>query len=558
MKITNPANGATVTGDQPIVAQAEGLYGQAVRKVEFLANGKKFGEVGETQANNQYQAVWSTANLPDGNYNIQAIASNAAGQQVVDQIQLVKKAPLSVKITAPSSGQTVSGLNDCKAEVTNNTDSPVQYVEFFMDSDTSLGRSPADKFVVPCQFTNVAPGPHSLKVMAVNGLGMNATDQIPIVIGEAKGPGYLKVELKNLDEANGEQVLYFPPDAIELVFDMSGSMWEQIQGKSKIEIARDVLASLVQGFPKDVNFALRVYGHRSKSDCKDSELLVPFGKLDTEAVKQKVNALKPKGMTLIDFSLREALKDIQPQNGSKIVILVTDGIETCHGDPVKAAQDLMSAGLKMKIHVVGFNVSSSPETVEQLKKVAEVGQGKFYTAENAEQMNRALAEAVKVGYSVFDEQGNQVYTKPLSQESTELMSGTYKVVVNLDPLLVLPAVKIEKGKTSAVEVIKQNKAFRIEAPGAVQSPESAPAAVPLAPPAANPVAPPESKPTMNPVAPVPPVPSVNLGVPAPPAPATTPKPQLAVPTPKPQLILATPKPMPPPVAPLAPAASPKP
>jgi len=539
VKITNPANGATVTGDQPITAQAEGLYGQSVRKVEFLANGKKFAEIGETQANNQYQTVWSTANLPDGNYMIQAVATNGAGQQVVDQIQLVKKAPLSVKITAPSSGQTVSGLNDCKAEVTNNTDSPVSYVEFFLDSDTSLGRSPADKFVVPCQFTNVAPGPHTLKVMAVNGLGMNATDQIPLTIGDAKGPGYLKVELKNLDEANGEQVLYFPPDAIELVFDMSGSMWEQIQGKSKIEIARDVLAALVQGFPKDVNFALRVYGHRSKSDCKDTELLVPFGKLDTETVKQKVNALKPKGMTLIDFSLREALKDMQPQNGSKIVILVTDGIETCKGDPVKAAQDLMAAGLKMKIHVVGFNVSNSAETVEQLKKVAEVGQGKFYTAENAEQMNQALAEAVKVGYAVFDEQGNQVYTKPLSQESTQLMSGTYKVVVNLDPLLVLPAVKIEKDKTSTVEVIKQNKAFRIESPQTSQIPESATA------------------PAANPGMPVAPIPATNPGMPTAPLPAASPKPQLLVPTPKPQLLvpMPTPKVAPPPVVP---APSPKP
>ncbi len=509
VKIVSPANGATVTGEQPIQAQAEGLFGQSVRKVEFLANGQKIGEIQETQASNLYQAVWSAGNLPDGNYAIQVIATNSTGQQAQDQIQLVKKAPLSVRITAPASGEMVSGLINCVAQVTNNTEVPVSHVEFFLDSDTSLGRSTSDKFEVPCQFGGAALGAHTLKAVAVNAQGLSVSDQIPITVGETKGPGYLKVELKNLDEASGEQVLYFPPEVIELVFYMSGSMWEQMQGRSKIEIAREVLANVVQGFPQDVNFGLRIYGHRSKGDCKDSELLVPFGKLDAASVIQKINAIKPKGMTLIDFSLREALKDVQTQQGSKIVILVTDGIETCKGDPIKAAGDLMAAGLKMKIHVVGFDISRSPETVEQLKKVAEVGQGKFYTAENVEEMNKALAEAVKVSYSVFDEQGNLAYTKPLSTESNELMSGTYKVVVNLDPLLVLPAVKIEKGKTSTVEVIKQNKVFRIESPQAI-----------------NPNLPPPPPP--QPAAPVPPQPPL-LAVPPAPQPAAPPVPQAPAP-----------------------------
>lgn len=488
VKLTSPANASTVFSATKIQAEAKALYGQTIQKVEFFVNPSgvttpgsgKIGEVSEGLGNNLYGVDWDPSALPDGDYRITAVATNARGQQAQDSLTVTKRQPLSVKLSAPSSGQTVSGLTDCVAQVTNNTDSPVERVEFLLDGENSLGQALPGQFTVPCNFGNVALGAHTLKVVASTAQGLKAEDSIPVTVGETKGPGYLKVELKNLDEAGGEQVLYFPPDVIELVFDISGSMWEQIQGKAKIEIAREVLASLVKGFPKDANFGLRVYGHRSKSDCQDSELLIPFGHLDPDQVIAKVNALKPKGMTLIDYSMREALKDLQALKGSKVLVVVTDGIETCKGDPVKAAQDMVNAGLKMKIHVVGFNISHSPEAVEQLKKVAEVGQGKFYTAENSEEMGQALAEAVKVTYSVFDEQGNLIYTKPLGTESNELMSGNYKIVVALEPLLVLPAVKIEKGKTSIVEVIKQNKAFRIESPQTVAPP--APESMPVSPP----------------------------------------------------------------------------
>jgi hypothetical protein len=150
----------------------------------------------------------------------------------------------------------------------------------------------------------------------------------------------------------------------------------------------------------------------------------------------------------------------------------------------------------MKIHVVGFNVSHDPQAVEQLKKVAETGQGKFFMAENAEELSQGLAEAVKVTYSVYDDQNRLVYTKPLGLESNELMSGLYRVEVALDPPLTLPAVKIEKGKTSVVNVIRQNKAFRIESPSVVSSsiPSTMPQTMPQTRPSTVPVTMPETMP----------------------------------------------------------------
>jgi len=480
VKITSPSNGAVVTGPQTLSAQAEGLYGQTVQKLEFLVNGTKIGDAMKGEMSRAYEIPWDATNLPDGNYQVQAVATSSMGQQAQDTIQVSKRQALSVKILSPQNGQTVSGESRCAAELTNFTQAPVRQVEFLLDQKP-VGMATSSPYETTCRFEGEPLGPHTLTAVATTNLEQTVKDSVQVVIGEEKGPGYLKVQLLNRDEPGGEQVLYFPPDNIELILDMSNSMWEQIQGRPKVDIAKEVFTSLVKGFPKTANLGVRVYGHRSKTDCQDSELLVPFGKVDPDAVIAKVNALKPKGMTPIDNNLREALKDIQPLQGSKVVILVTDGIESCKGDPVKAAQDLMALGLKMKIHVVGFNIAHSPEAADQLKKVAETGQGKFFMAESAEELNKALAEAVRLTYSVYDDQNRLVYSKPLGVESNELMNGIYRVEVASDPPLVLPAVKIQKGKTSEVNVIRQNKAFRIESDAQVPAgtpPASMPASAP--------------------------------------------------------------------------------
>ena len=84
-----------------------------------------------------------------------------------------------------------------------------------------------------------------------------------------------------------------------LVLDASGSMWRQIQGRTKIEIARDAVASRLKTWPSNQQLGLMAYGHRSKGDCADIEVLKASGPLDAAAMQKAVNALQPKGMTPI-------------------------------------------------------------------------------------------------------------------------------------------------------------------------------------------------------------------------------------------------------------------
>ena len=81
------------------------------------------------------------------------------------------------------------------------------------------------------------------------------------------------------------------------IFDASGSMWGQINGVAKIEIAKKALASLVETIPADTEVGLVVYGHRRKGDCQDIEELVGLKPLDKAALIKAVKGIKPKGMT---------------------------------------------------------------------------------------------------------------------------------------------------------------------------------------------------------------------------------------------------------------------
>src|SRR5690606_39849834 len=86
---------------------------------------------------------------------------------------------------------------------------------------------------------------------------------------------------------------------VVIVYDASGSMWGQIDGVSKSEIAREVMADLVNGWSDGTNLGLVAYGHRSEGDCGDIETLIEPGPLDRASFIDTVNAIRPRGKTPI-------------------------------------------------------------------------------------------------------------------------------------------------------------------------------------------------------------------------------------------------------------------
>ncbi len=185
------------------------------------------------------------------------------------------------------------------------------------------------------------------------------------------------------------------PGTAMLVLDASGSMWGQIQGRTKIEIAREAVGSMLQTWPRNQQLGLMAYGHRSKGNCADIEMLKEPATVDAAAMQQAVNALQPKGMTPISAAVRMAAEQLKFSERKATVILVSDGEETCHADPCALGAELEKLGVDFTAHVVGFDIQNGSKAQAQLQCLASSTGGRYIDARNASELNKALGEVAQ-------------------------------------------------------------------------------------------------------------------------------------------------------------------
>ncbi|HTM78088.1 MAG TPA: VWA domain-containing protein, partial [Devosia sp.] len=183
-------------------------------------------------------------------------------------------------------------------------------------------------------------------------------------------------------------------DDVVIVYDASGSMWGQIDGVSKLEIAREVMADLVNNWSADTNLGLVAYGHRSEGDCRDIETLIEPGLLDRASFIDTVNAIRPKGKTPISAAVQHAADLLSYRDNPATVVLISDGLETCQADPCALAEQLSRQGVKFTAHVVGFDLDDDANA--QLACIAENTGGIFVPAQNAAELQDALAQVQNV------------------------------------------------------------------------------------------------------------------------------------------------------------------
>ena len=178
-----------------------------------------------------------------------------------------------------------------------------------------------------------------------------------------------------------------------IIFDASGSMWGQIEGKTKIEIAKDALKKVINEWKPEVEVGLTAYGHRSKGDCNDIQTLIPAGKIDKKNVISKVMDIQPKGKTPISRAIRKVADEIRFTEEKATIILISDGKETCDPDPCATAKELEKSGIDFVTHVIGFNVDT--QTDKQLKCIADSTGGEYFSAKNATALGDAMNNIVK-------------------------------------------------------------------------------------------------------------------------------------------------------------------
>ncbi|MGZ3899340.1 MAG: vWA domain-containing protein [Bacteroidia bacterium] len=286
------------------------------------------------------------------------------------------------------------------------------------------------------------------------------------------------------------------PTYVLFVFDASNSMVAKHQNTTRIEGAKELFYKFIDSLSRDksMQFALRMYGSTVKyppGDCKDSKLVVPFAPGNIQLIKDKVKEAKPTGITPIEHSLTESANDFKDNKSNNIVILITDGIEECGGDPCKARQKLMEKGIIFKPFIIGIGLSP-----EQIKTFECVGTYFDFDNQNSfsdithviqqQKLNKTTAQVnlldskslpteTDVNMTFYDVNSKQykynfIHTLNSKQNPDTLYIDdypTYKVIAHTIPPTESKEIKLTPGKHTVIPIDAPQGFFAIKRPEGV-------------------------------------------------------------------------------------------
>lgn len=286
-----------------------------------------------------------------------------------------------------------------------------------------------------------------------------------------------------------------PITRILFVFDASNSMAGLWESDIKINIARRILISMIDSLQQleNVQMALRIYGHQSPvppQDCSDTRLEVPFEKNNTSTIRQRLRFINPKGTTPIAGSLAQCPNDFPPCTDCRnIIILITDGIEACSGDPCAVSDDLQRKGIILKPFIIGIGIDEGfHETFDCV--------GRYYNAMHEDKfkefLNVVITQALNsttaqvnlldenglptetnVNMTFFDRYSNKMlhnYVHTINNRGnpdTLILDPlvTYRIKVHTVPPVYIDSVKVVPGKHTIIAADAPQGTLILASPG---------------------------------------------------------------------------------------------
>lgn len=216
--------------------------------------------------------------------------------------------------------------------------------------------------------------------------------------------------------------------ALEVILDASGSMLQRQGGTRRIDIAKATLADLLRdtvsvGTP----FALRVFGNRETDSCR-TDLEVPLAPLDKDAVLSFIGNIEAINLakTPIGRSLELVEADLSAATGEDLIILITDGEETCEGDPAAAIATLRAKSVDVRVNIVGYAIDDAGLD-ETFADWAELGGGSYFAAGDADQLATALLAATQPRFTLVNAEGVIVGSGLAGGDPLTLPAGSYEV-----------------------------------------------------------------------------------------------------------------------------------
>ena len=287
-----------------------------------------------------------------------------------------------------------------------------------------------------------------------------------------------------------------PAQRVLFIVDGSGSMKEQWKGDSKWNIAKETLIHLIDSLSRrngHVEFAIRILGHqfpREQEVCTDSKLEIPFAQTpNLEFIKERLESVHPQGHTPIAFSLQEAARDFpEDKDAINTILLITDGFETCKGDPCAVAQELKKKRIAINPYIIGLGVD--PKYHENFKCV-----GTFVDATDKISFQQIVRKIVvqsisktscqillvdknkqlieeAIPYTIYDQfTGNIIcnYINTVkSNHTTDTLylnpQGIYQIQVHTTPSLIKKDVQWQVGKHMVLQIVLPEGKYSVITP----------------------------------------------------------------------------------------------
>lgn len=196
-----------------------------------------------------------------------------------------------------------------------------------------------------------------------------------------------------------------PPDGPEamgarwaiIAIDASGSMAGRVGGERKMDAAKAAVKKFLGAVPKDAEVGLLAFGHRGDNEksgkaqsCAGVELLSAIGAAGTSRIADALETIQATGWTPLAAAIAKAGQSFTPASGpgEQVVFVVSDGLETCGGDPVAAAKALRESDVKAVVNIIGFDIPAKHR--KALAAVAEAGGGMFSEAADSKELEERL------------------------------------------------------------------------------------------------------------------------------------------------------------------------
>ncbi|MFC9467423.1 VWA domain-containing protein [Streptomyces coelicoflavus] len=186
---------------------------------------------------------------------------------------------------------------------------------------------------------------------------------------------------------------------VDLVLDVSGSMrTRDIDGGTRMAAAKQAFNEVLDATPEEVQLGIRTLGadypgDDRKTGCKDTAQLYPVGPLDRTEAKTAVATLSPTGWTPIGPALLKAADDLEGGDGSKRIVLISDGEDTCAPlDPCEVAREISAKGIGVTIDTLGLVPSTKLR--KQLSCIAEATGGTYTSVEHTDELTDKVNQLV--------------------------------------------------------------------------------------------------------------------------------------------------------------------